>query len=186
MRMYGRQRTGSANLPPLQGISVNNAPRGQKRGSPSSSADREENVAKWQSLCSAPWSLVFEGAVESLAHQMYQYDESVVPPKEIRYEHEFCWGDKKTGMLNPDMLFIVKGTRVFVSGQWKYVLIPGLRISGRSQNNWLWEAMAQAYGPNSMSRTVACSDSTTLLKGRLQAFLGPWVQFFAQNFETGS
>jgi|SaaInlV_125m_DNA_1040241.scaffolds.fasta_scaffold32003_1 hypothetical protein len=172
---------GSAILPPLQGISVNNAPRGQKRGL---SAEREENATKWQSLCSAPWSLVFEGAVDSLARQMRLSDESAVPPKEIRYQHEFCWGDKRMGTLNPDMMFIVKGRRITIAGQYKYVLIPGLRISGVSQNNWLWQNMVEAFGPYSVSRTVACSDSTTLLKGHLYPFLGAWVQFFARNFET--
>ena len=179
MRRFGS--AGSATLPPLQGISVNNAARGQKRGL---SADREENAAKWQSLCSAPWSLVFEGAVDSLAHQMHLVAESAVPPKEIRYQHEFCWGDKRMGMLNPDMVFIIKGTRITIAGQYKYVLIPGLRISGRSQNNWLWKNMVEAFGPHSVSRTVACSDSIPLLKEHLHPFLSAWVQFFARNFET--
>jgi hypothetical protein len=180
--MRRRGSAESAILPPLQGISVNNAPRGQKRGL---SAEREENATKWQSLCSAPWSIVFEGAVDSLARQMHLSDESAVPPKGIRYQHEFCWGDKRMGTLNPDMVFIVKGTRIKdVRGQYKYVLIPGLKISGRSQNNWLWETMVEAFGPHSVSRTVACSDSIPLLKEHLQPLLSAWVQFFALNFET--
>lgn len=182
--MYVSRRTGSFGTPPLQGISINNAPRGVKRSAPSNSAERDEPVAKWQSLCSAPWSLMIEGAVKTLAAQMYQPNESVVPrEKEIRYEHEFCWGDK-TGVLNKEMRFIVKGTRVFAAGQWKYVFTPRLSVSGVPQNAWLWKAMAEAYGPNSMSRAVTCSDSVTLLQGRLYPFISAWVQFLFANFET--
>lgn len=171
--------------PPLQGLSINNAPRGQKRGPPLDNDD--ESLSKWQSICTAPWKLILDGAVDSLARQMYQYDEWVAPPKVIRYEHEFCWGDKRMGMLNPDMTFIVKGMRVKdTRGQYHYVLIPELKISGASQNNWLWQQMVERFGPHSTSRTVQCSDSITLLKGRIYPFLSAWVEFFASEFETGA
>ena len=114
--------------PPLQGISINNAPRGLKRGPPVYSDD--ESLSKWQSVCTAPWKLILEGAVDSLAQQMYQYDESVVPPKEILYQHEFCWGDKRTGMLNPDMMFIVKGTRITIAGQYQGRMRSRFNITG--------------------------------------------------------
>ena len=110
-------------LPPLQGLSINNAPRGQKRSAPSSSAEIEEPLAKWQSLCSAPWSLMLDGAVKALGPHLYTANEQTMPSlAKVKYEHTFCWRDKETGEMDDAMVFGVFGLRMDATDRWVCLL----------------------------------------------------------------
>ena len=184
--MYsGGRNTGSANLPPLQGLRVNNARRGVKRSAPSNSAEREQNVAKWQSLCSAPWSLMLDGAIKTLGPHLYVADAQTVPSSAtIKYEHEFCWRDDETGELDDTMVFGVYGNRVHAGGRWLYLLRPTLRSSKGNQNIWLWETMKQDLKDGRMAQIVKCSNDVGRLNAALNAALRPWIEFFVRYFET--
>ena len=174
-------------LPPLQGLSINNAARGQKRSSPSSSSDVNEPYPKWQSLCSAPWSLMLDGAVKALGPHLYTANEQTMPSlQKINYEHTFCWRDKKTGRLDDGMVFGVLGHRVYAAGKWLYVFRPTLRSSTSSENSWLWYTMKKELGHGSIMQTVSCGNDAPRINNQLNSFLGPWIEFYARHFETQS
>ena len=174
-------------LPPLQGLSINNAPRGQKRSSPSSSADVEEPLPKWQSLCSAPWSLMLDGAVKALGPHLYTANEQTMPSlAKVKYEHTFCWRDKETGEMDDAMVFGVFGLRMDATDRWVYIFRPTLRSSRRSENSWLWYMMKKELGHGSIMQTVSCGNDAPRINAALNAFLGPWLEFYARHFETQS
>ena len=181
-----RRNTGSASLPPLQGLSVNNSRRGVKRSAPSNSAEREQNVAKWQSLCSAPWSLMLDGAIKTLGPHLYIANAQTTPSRTIKYEHEFCWRDSETGELDDTMVFGVYGNRVHAADRWLYVIRPTLRSSNGSENSWLWATMRQELGYARLTQTVLCDSDVGRLNAALNAALRPWIEFFVRHFETDS
>ena len=174
-------------LPPLQGLSINNASRGVKRSAPSNSAERDEPIAKWPSLCNAPWSLMLDGAVKALGPHLYTANEQTMPSlQKINYEHTFCWRDKKTGRLDDGMVFGVLGHRVYAAGKWLYVFRPTLRSSTSSENSWLWYTMKKELGHGSIMQTVSCGNDAPRINNQLNSFLGPWIEFYARHFETQS
>ena len=175
-------------LPPLQGLSINNAPRGQKRSAPSSSAEIEEPLPKWQSLCSAPWSLMLDGAIKALGPHLLTADAQTMPSlNQVKYEHTFCWRDKETGEMDDGMVFGVIGHRVaHPGGRWVYVFRPTLKSSNRSENSWLWYMMKRELGRDSIMQTVLSGNDAPRINAALNGFLGPWVEFYARHFETQS
>lgn len=173
-------------LPPLQGLSINNASRGVKRSAPSNSAERDEPIAKWPSLCNAPWSLMLDGAIKALGPHLLTAGEQTMPSeRRIKYEHTFCWRDKITGRMHDGMVFGVVGDRVYAAGKWLYVFRPTLRSSTTSETN-LWHLMAKELGHGSITHTVSCGNDVARLNNALNGFLRPWIEFLMRHYETQS
>ena len=174
-------------LPPLQGLSINNAARGQKRSSPSNGAELGEPLPKWQSLCSAPWSLMLDGVIKALGPHLLTASHQTMPSLDkVKYEHTFCWRERETGEMDDGMVFGVIGHRVYASDRWVYVFRPTLKSSTRSENSWLWFMMKKELGHGSIMQTVSCGDDAARINAALNGFLGPWVEFYARHFETQS
>lgn len=165
-------------LPSLYRLSIEEA-RGVKRGSASDN-ESEENIRKWQVICSAPWNVILEGAISKFGPLLLHCK---FPREGMRYEHEFCWRDKGTGQIDDRMVFIVHAKRSYLIDG--YDFRPGLKIQGTScQNNWLWATMGTELGNKSLMHCVSCSNDAVFIRNALISFLEPWLKFFEKHFQT--